>query len=68
MRPVGIGETLSRDIAKLVMRTTGDQSNTACGILQLCVGLEAVIEGVTNTVLQSRQERNAPDPGGGVDK
>ena len=41
IRPVGIGETLHRALAKLVMRAAGDQAKTACGNLQLCTGLEA---------------------------
>ena len=45
--PVGIGETLRRALAKLVMRAAGDQAKTACGNLQLCAGLEAGIEGAT---------------------
>ena len=43
VRPMGIGETLCRDLAKLVMRAAGDQANTACGNLQLCAGLESGI-------------------------
>ena len=43
VRPVGIGETLHRALAKLVMRAAGDQAKTACGNLQLCAGLEAGI-------------------------
>ena len=43
VRPVRIGDTLRRSIAKLVMRVTGHQEKTAFGSLQLCVGLEAVI-------------------------
>ena len=50
MRPVGIGETLRRALDKLVMRAAGDQAKTVCGNLQLCAGLEAVIEGATHTV------------------
>ena len=45
VRPVGIGETLRRALAKLVMRAAGDQAKTACGNLQLCAGLEAGVEG-----------------------
>ena len=37
--PVGIGETFLRARAKLVMRAAGYQEKTACGNLQLCVGL-----------------------------
>ena len=47
VRPIGIGETLYRAINKIIMRAEGDQEKTACGILQLCAGLEAGIEGDT---------------------
>ena len=57
VRPVGIGETLRRDLAKLVMRAAGDQAKTTCGNLQLCAGLEARIEGATHAVGQRRVER-----------
>ena len=50
VRPVGIGETLRRALAKLVKRASGDQAKTACGHLQLCVGLEAGIEGATHAL------------------
>ena len=46
--PVGIRETIRRDLAKIVMRAAGDQAKTACGNLQLC--LEAGIEGATHDV------------------
>ena len=52
--PVGIRETLYRAISKLVMRAVGDQANTACGSLQLCAVIEAVIEGATHAVAQRR--------------
>ena len=52
VRPVGIGETLRRALAKLVMRTAGDQAKKACGNLQLCAGLKAGIEGATHAVGQ----------------
>ena len=47
---MGIGETLRRDLAKLVMRAAGDQAKTACGNLQLCAGLKSGIEGATHDV------------------
>ena len=50
VRPVGIGETLRRALAKLVMRASWDQAKTACGNLQICAGLEASIEGATHYV------------------
>ena len=40
VRPVGIGETLRRDLAKLVMRAAWDQAKTAYGNLELCAGLK----------------------------
>ena len=55
--PVGIGETLCKTLAKLVMRAAGDQAHTACGNLQLCAGLEVGIEGATPDVGQRRLER-----------
>ena len=57
MRPVGIGETLRRALAKLVTRAAGDQAKTTCGNLQLCAGLEAGIEGATHAVGQRTVER-----------
>ena len=50
VRPVGIGETLHRYLAKLVMRADGEQENTACSNLQLFPVLEAGIEGYAHTV------------------
>ena len=57
VHPVGIGETLRRALAKLVMRAAGDQAKTACGNLQLCAGLKAGIKGATHAVLQQRLAR-----------
>ena len=57
VRPVGIGETLRRALAKLVMRAAGEQAKMACCNLQLCEGLEAGIEGETHAVGQQRVER-----------
>ena len=45
MRPMGIGETFRRALAKIVMRSVGDQASTVCGNLHLCAGLKAGIEG-----------------------
>ena len=55
--PVGIGETLHRALAKLIMRAARDQANTACGNLQLCAGLEVDIEGSAHAVGQRRLAR-----------
>ena len=66
--PIGIGETLRLAITKLVMRAAEDQANMVCGILQLCAGLKAVIEGAAHAVAQMRNERHALDTGGEADK
>ena len=50
VRPVGIGETLCRALAELLMRAARDQAKTACGKIQLCAGLEANIEVATHAV------------------
>ena len=57
MRPVGIGETLRRVLAKLVIRAAENQEKTVCVNLQLCAGLDAGIEGATHAVVQQRLER-----------
>ena len=57
VRPVGIGETLRRYLAKLLMRAAGEQAKTAYGNLQLCAGLKASIEGATHAVVQRILER-----------
>ena len=57
VRPVGIGETLRRALAKLIMREAGDQAKTACGNLKLCAGLKAGIEGEAHAVGQRRIKR-----------
>ena len=55
--PVGIGEMLRRDLAKLVMRASGDQAKTVYGNLKLCAGLKYGIEGATHALGQRRLER-----------
>ena len=54
---MGIGETLHRALAKLIMRAAGYQAKTVCGNLQLCAGLDAGIEGATHDVGQRRVDR-----------
>ena len=55
---MGIGETLRRSLAKLVMRAAGDQAKTVCGNIQLCAGLKAIIEGSTHAIGKWRMERS----------
>ena len=57
VRLVGIWKTLHRALAKIVMRSAGDQANTACGNLQQFPGLKASIEGATHAVGQRRLKR-----------
>ena len=52
-----IGKKLYRALSKLFMRAVGEQAKTACGNLQMCIGLEAVIQGVTYAMGQRRLER-----------
>ena len=52
VRPVGIGETFRRALAKLIMRASGSQAKMACSNIQLCAGLKAIIEGATHAVVQ----------------
>ena len=58
VRPVGIGETLRRDLAKFVIREAGYQANTACENLQLYASLKAGIEGATHAVGKRNLERS----------
>ena len=44
VRLVVIGKTLLLSLDKLFMTEAGYQAKTACGNLQLCVGLEADVE------------------------
>ena len=57
VRPVGIGETLRRSLAKHVKREAGDQAKTVCGNLPLCAGLDTGIRGATHAVWQRRLAR-----------
>ena len=57
VRPLGIWETLHRSLDKLIKRAAGDQAKTACGNLQLCIGLNSGIEVATHAVGQQRFER-----------
>ena len=45
IRPVGIGETWLRLLAKCLLRVTGQEAKAACGTEQLAGGVEAGIKG-----------------------
>jgi hypothetical protein len=45
IRPLGIGESWNRLNAKCVLFVSVGEAKEACGVDQLCVGLEAGIEG-----------------------
>ena len=57
VRPVVIGDTLCRALAKHVMREAGDQAKTVCGNFQLCTDLKAGIEGATHAIRKRRLDR-----------
>ena len=50
VRPVGIGETLCRALAKLIIKASGEHTKKACGNIHLCAGIKAGIEGETHAV------------------
>ncbi|WP_288993061.1 hypothetical protein, partial [uncultured Marinobacter sp.] len=50
IRPIGIGETWRRAIAKSVLHIAGKGAKEACGIDQLCAGLESGIEGAIHAM------------------
>jgi hypothetical protein len=50
IRPIGIGETWRRAIAKSVLHVAGKGAKEACGIDQLCAGLESGVEGAIHAM------------------
>ncbi len=50
VRPVGIGECWSRLDAKCVLLVAVEEAKEACGVDQLCTGLEAGIEGAVHAL------------------
>ena len=50
IRPVGIGETWRRLLAKCLLRVSGQESKAACGMDQLVGGVEAGIEGAIHAM------------------
>ena len=50
IRPVGVGETWRRLMAKCLIKVTGPEAKAAYGITQLAGGLEAGIEGAIHVM------------------
>ena len=49
-RPVGVGETWRRLMAKCLLNVAGTEAKTACGMTQLAGGQEAGIEGIIHAM------------------
>ena len=52
VRPISIGESWRRLWAKMIIKQTISEAKHACGISELCVGLEAGIEGAIHAMQQ----------------
>ena len=50
IRPVRVGETWRRMMAKCLLRVAGQESKAACGTMQLLEGVEAGIEGAIHAM------------------
>ena len=50
IRPVGVGETWRRLMAKCLLKLAGPEAKSACGTTQLADGLEAGIEGAIHAM------------------
>ena len=64
VRPVGIGESWRRLMAKCVLAVGGESVKNACGSTQLCGGLEAAIEGAVHTLNEAWMEKEEEDDWG----
>lgn len=52
VRPIGIGECWRRLFAKVILKETGGDATEACGVSQLCCGLECGIEGAIKAAVE----------------
>ena len=57
IRPVGVGETWRRLMAKCLLRVAGPEAKAACGTTQIAGGVEAGIEGATHAMRVLWEER-----------
>ena len=64
VRPIGVGETLRRVMAKTVVVATGDQAMIACDSDQLCCGTKAGIEAAIH--VQTEELNKLANNGGGL--
>ena len=64
IRPVGVGETWRRMMAKFLLRVAGTEAKAACGTTQLVGGLEAGIEGVIHAMRLLWEERKTEEDWG----
>ena len=56
---MGIGDTLWRSLANLVLRAAGDQAKVTYRDLQLCAEIEIGTEGATHVMQRKKEERGA---------
>jgi len=66
IRPIGIGETLCRVIGKAVCLATRLDAALVCGSDQLCVSLQAGIEGAIHAMTELFAAHQADANGWGV--
>ena len=64
IRPVGVGETWRRLMAKCLLKVAGPEAKTACGTTQLVGGLEAGIEGAIHAMRVLWEENNKEEDWG----
>ena len=64
IRPVGIGETWRRLLAKCLLRVTGQEAKAACGTEQLAGEVEAGIEGAIHAARLQWAQNSQEEDGG----
>jgi hypothetical protein len=64
IRRIGMGETWRRLIAKCILHVAGKEAKEACGIDQLCAGLESGIEGAIHAMRHMRETNKAEEEWG----
>ncbi len=56
---VGIRNAFLRYVGKLLLKETGLDGKEACGARQMCMGLEAGIEGVLHSIVEVARRNDA---------